>query len=67
MKIKELREKKEVDLLKLLNESYDQLRDFRFQVSVRKLKNHRQIASTKKTIARILTLLIERDSEQNHE
>jgi large subunit ribosomal protein L29 len=60
MKVKDIREKKNEELLKLLNESYDQLRDLRFQASVRKLKNHQSIPQTKKTIARILTILIER-------
>ncbi len=66
MKAKELREKKDAELLKVLNESYDKLRDFRFQASVRKLKNPHQISATKKIIARILTILIER-SHQNDE
>ena len=62
MKAQEIRQKKEDELIKLLNEKYEQLRDFRFQASVRKLKNSQQIKETRKDIARILTILLEKST-----
>ncbi len=60
MKAQEFRQKKEEELIKLLSEKYEQLRDFRFQASVRKLKNSQSIKQTRKDIARILTILLEK-------
>ncbi len=60
MKAQELRQKKESELLSLLNEQFKQLQDYRFQAAVRKLSNPHLINQTKKTIARILTILIEK-------
>lgn len=57
MKLKELQKKENKDLLELLSQSRDKLREFRFQVSSKQLKNIREIREEKKTIARILTLL----------
>lgn len=65
MKAAEIRSKKNDELLKLLNENYELLRDYRFQASVRKLKNTNLISATRKDIARILTILIERN--ESHE
>ena len=61
MKISELRNKKEQELYDLLAKKQKDLQDYRFQASVRKLKNPHLIKDTKKTIARILTILIERN------
>jgi len=61
MKASEIRTKKYDELMKLLNEKYDNLRDYRFQASVRKLKNTKLIRATRQDIARILTILIERN------
>jgi len=66
MKASEIRQKKNDELLKMLNDSYESLRDYRFQASVRKLKNTNLIRATRKDIARILTILIERN-ETNEE
>lgn len=62
MKAQELRQKKSEELLKLLAESYNKLREQRFEASVRKLKNTKLIKATKHDIARILTILIELNS-----
>lgn len=67
MKTQELRAKKNDELLKQLQENYEKLRDYRFQACVRKLKNPHLIKSTKKEIARILTILIERNYEQQQD
>ena len=56
-KIKELREKTEKELRDLLSGAQDELRDCNFKVAARELKNIRSIRETKRTIARINTLL----------
>lgn len=56
MKIKDLREKTEKDLDKMLATERERVRDLRFKVSQRQLKNLRETRNAKKTIARILTL-----------
>lgn len=63
MKSQDIRAKNSDELLKMLQEHYEKLRDYRFQASVRKLKNPHLINSTKKDIARLLTILIEKNSE----
>lgn len=62
MKFKELKQKTEAELQKMLVELRDKLRDMRFKVSQRQLKKVRDIRKTKRTIARILTLLKERET-----
>lgn len=57
MEFKELQKKKESELHKLLAESRDTLRDLRFRVASRQLKDIREVRVIKKTIAKILTLL----------
>lgn len=57
MEFKELKNKKEGDLHRLLFESRDKLRDLRFKDASKQLKNVREIRIIKKTIAKILTLL----------
>ena len=57
MVIKELQEKKEGDLQKLLQENRDKVRELRFKDSNKQLKNVRDIRNVKKDIARIQTVL----------
>ncbi len=57
MKFKELENKTKEELLKILAESRNKLKDLRFAMVANKLKNFQEIKETKKTIARILTLL----------
>ena len=57
MEFKEFKNKPENELQKLLGESRDKLRDLRFKVASRQLKNVREVRTTKRTIARILSLL----------
>lgn len=59
MEIKELRIKNEVELRRLLSELQDKLRDLKFRLSSEQFKNVREIRKTKRTIARIRTLLKE--------
>jgi len=57
MKATELRKKSKSELQKLLKGKRERLRQLRFDLASRKLKNHREIRAIKKDIARILTLL----------
>jgi ribosomal protein L29 len=57
MKIKELREKNEKELKAMLIESQGKLRQLKFELAARQMKNFKDIGKTKKEIARILTLL----------
>ena len=57
MELRELRKKSTSDLHKLLAESRDKLRDFRFKDANKQLKDIRQIRKLRKTIAQALTLL----------
>jgi ribosomal protein L29 len=57
MELKELKNKNEVELKKLLIESRDKLRDLRFKDASKQLKNVREIRKVKRIISRVLTLL----------
>ena len=57
MELKELQTKKESELQKILAESREKLRDLRFKVASKQLKNVREFRGVKKMIARIMTLL----------
>jgi len=57
MEFKELKKKKTADLHKLLAESRDTLRDLRFKVASKQLKDVSVVKKIKKTIANVLTLL----------
>ncbi len=57
MDYKELKNKKESDLHRILSESRDKLRDLRFKDASKQLKNVREIRVVRKVIANILTLL----------
>lgn len=60
MKIKELREKQDLELDKILAELREDLHAMRFKDSGKQLKGVRAIRKVKKDIARILTLKKER-------
>jgi len=57
MKIKELKEKTEIELKNLLRDKREALRKFRFEMGHGKVKNTKEGREIKKDIARILTLL----------
>ena len=57
MKFKELKNKQESELKKILVELREKSRESRFKVASKQLKNIREIRDTKRTISRILTLL----------
>lgn len=61
MKAKELRKKNAVELKKELGEAQKKLRELRFKVALKQIKNHREMLLLRKTIARILTVLKEQE------
>jgi len=56
MKITELKQKSKEELLKILQDSRERLRQLKFDLSSGKVKNIREIRQIKKDVARILTL-----------
>ena len=57
MKIKDINKKSNKELIKLLNEKRERLRELRFDLASGKVKNVKEIRNTKKDIARMLTIL----------
>ena len=66
VKAKELRLKPEEELNQLLSESQKKLRELRFNLASGKVKNVRTIRVLKKDIARILTILNEKNEIKNN-
>jgi large subunit ribosomal protein L29 len=62
MKIKELREKSDLELDKSLVDLQSRLQDCRFAIAGRRFKRVREMLDIRKTIARILTLKKERQT-----
>lgn len=67
MKIKELREKSDVELDRVLAELRSRLQDQRFGLAGRRLKRVREVRDVRKDIARILTLKKERAAQPKGE
>jgi large subunit ribosomal protein L29 len=63
MNIKEIREKSSDDLQKTLDEMKVELFDLRFARATGSIENPMRIRELKKSIARILTVLHERESK----
>lgn len=60
MTIKELREKSEQELQKLLKLHREQVRDLRFKVAAKQHKDVRELRVEKRTVAKILSILKEK-------
>lgn len=60
-KVKETRELTTEDLTKQLEESHQELFNLRFRLSTKQLVNHREVRRVKRKIARLKTLLTERE------
>ncbi len=60
-KVKETREIGTEELKKQLEETHQELFNLRFRLSTKQLVNHREIRRVKRKIARINTLLTERE------
>lgn len=65
MNVKEIRDKSNDELLKTLDESKKELFDLRFERATGTIENPMRIRELRKTIARILTVLKEREMEGN--
>lgn len=61
MKIQEIRALGLEDLKKRLNESYRELFNLRFRLATRQLLNYHEIGNVRKRIARIKTIMREKD------
>ena len=61
MKIQEIRALSLEDLKKRLNESYRELFNLRFRLATRQLLNYHEIHNVRKSIARIKTIMREKD------
>ena len=61
MELKEIRSMSPEDLNKLLAEQKEELFRLRFQHSINQLDNPMKLVETKKTIARVLTVLREKE------
>lgn len=61
MELKEIRSMSPEDLNKLLSEQKEELFRLRFQHSINQLDNPMKLVETKKTIARVLTVLREKE------
>jgi large subunit ribosomal protein L29 len=57
MKIKELQEKNEEELKKILIEKQEEIRKARFDIASKQIKNNRLLRKAKHDVARILTLI----------
>lgn len=64
MKIYQIRDLATKDLKVTLKDNYEALENFRFQHASGQLENFKSLANTKKDIARILTVLKEREKEE---
>ncbi len=60
MKTKELQKLTDAELKKALEQNQEKLRSLRFDLASGKVKNVREIRETRKTVARVYTLLKER-------
>ncbi len=61
MKLKEFRDLSTSDLAKQLEETRQELFNLRFRLATKQLVNHRELRRVKKKIARLKTLLVERE------
>jgi len=60
-KVKETRAQSNEELTKQLEETHQELFNLRFRLSTKQLVNHREIRRVKRKIARLNTLLTERE------
>jgi large subunit ribosomal protein L29 len=61
LKLNEFRDLSTDDLKKQLEESHQELFNLRFRVNTKQLVNHREVRRVKRKIARLNTLLTERE------
>ncbi len=61
MRVDEIRVLNSEELVRQLEEAHKELFELRFKVTTRQLVNHREIRRVKKTIARLKTVMKERE------
>ncbi|HQF57091.1 MAG TPA: 50S ribosomal protein L29 [Candidatus Magasanikbacteria bacterium] len=66
MDFKDLKNKNERDLHELLSEKRNELREMKFKISGKQMKNLSEVKKNKKIVARILTLLNQKKEEQTN-
>ena len=57
MDIKELKNKSKEELSRMLSDNHEKLRDFKFKMANKQLKDVRAVRKLKREIARLLTIL----------
>jgi ribosomal protein L29 len=69
MKIYQIKDlaKNRQDLLSTLKDSYEALENFRFQHASGQIENYKAMRNTKKTIARILTVINAMDEKEKNQ
>ena len=67
MKISEIRALSDAELRSRLNNTREELMNFRFQQATGELTDHNRLRHTRRTIARLLTILNERDRQVSME
>ncbi len=61
MKVEEFRALNHEDMAKQLEEAHQELFNLRFRLTTRQLVNHREVRAVKKKIARLKTIIRERE------
>lgn len=61
MKVKEIRDMSDAELQKRIGELKEELFNLRFQMATGQLENHMRIRDVKKSIARVKTIIRERE------
>lgn len=67
MKIYQIRELSTPDLLNTLKDQYEALDNYRFQHASGQLENYKAMRNTKRDIARILTVINEREAKEKNQ
>jgi len=67
VKVEEIRELSDDELAKALEGAYEELFNLRFRLATRQLVNHREPGNVKRRIARIKTIMRERELAMNKE
>ncbi len=63
MKVEEIRTRSSEELAKQLEEAHQELFNLRFRLATKQLVNHREIPRIKKIIARLKTIIREREQD----
>jgi len=61
LRFKEIRAQKNEELVKQLEEAHQELFNLRLRLSTRQLVNHRELSRVRKNIARLKTIIHERE------